>query len=136
MIMKDIWISALLALVLSASICTAEVPSLVGNWSGSGIGYHNGTFVKEENDSISLNITQQNDRVFTGNVTFIQENGTIEIKGCAGAIGLDDKTLYMAEFSEGYDFGSIISDDEIELTYLQDGKSTEAFIERYHRVKS
>jgi predicted RNA-binding protein with PIN domain len=42
----------------------------------------------------------------------------------------------MAEFIEGYDFGTIISDNEIELIYLQDGESAETFIEKYHRMKS
>jgi hypothetical protein len=136
MIMRDIWLLALIALVFSVGMSTAEVPNLMGNWSGSGIGYYKGAFEKEENGSVGLNITEQNDRVFTGNVTFKQENGTIKVEGFAGAIGMDDKSLYMAEFSEGYDFGTIISDDEIELLYLQDGKSAQAFIERYHRTKS
>jgi len=134
--MKDIWLLALIALVFSVGICTAEVPNLVGNWSGSGIGYYKGAFEKEENGSVSLNITEQNGRVFMGNVTFKQENGTIKIEGFAGAIGMDDKALYMAEFNEGYDFGTIISDNEIELIYLQDGKSAQTFIERYHRTRS
>lgn len=135
--MKDIWILALLALVFSAGICTAEVPNLVGNWSGSGMGYYKGAIEKEENGSISLNITGQSGRIFMGNGTFFnQENGTYEVEGFAGAIGMDNKSLYVAEFDEGFDFGTIISDDEIELIYLQDGKSAEAFIETYHRVKS
>ncbi len=134
--MKEIWISALLALVFSAGICIAEVPSLVGNWSGSGMGYYKGVIEKEENGSVILNITEQDDRIFIGNVTFKQENGTYKVEGFAGAIGMDDRTLYMAEFNEGYDLGTIISDDEIELIYLQDGKSAEAFVERYHRMKS
>jgi hypothetical protein len=136
MIMRNIWLLALIALVLSVSICAAEVPNLVGNWSGSGVGYYKGVFEEEENGSISLNVTEQNDRIFIGNATFKQENGSVRVEGFAGAIGMDDKSLYMAEFIEGYDFGAIISDNEIELIYLQDGKSAEAFIERYHRMKS
>jgi hypothetical protein len=33
------------------------------------------------------------------------------------------KLLYLAEFNGGYDFGTIISSDELELIYLQDGEN-------------
>ena len=35
---------------------------------------------------------------------------------------MDNKTLYIAEFKEGYDLGTIISDNEIEMIYLQGAK--------------
>jgi hypothetical protein len=57
--MKDIWLLALIALVFSVGICTAEVPNLVGNWTGSGVGYSKGAFEEEANGSISLNVTEQ-----------------------------------------------------------------------------
>lgn len=101
------------------------------------MGYHEDTAVMmNENDSTFLNITEQNDRIFNGNLTFKHENGTYEVEGIAGAIGMDNRTLYIAEFDEGYDLGTVISDDEIELIYLQDGESAEVFIERYHRINS
>ncbi|MHB8120465.1 MAG: hypothetical protein ACYDHX_17400 [Methanothrix sp.] len=64
------------------------------------------------------------------------ENGTEIVEGFFGAIGLDNKTLYIAEFNEGYDLGTIISDDEMELIYLQDGKMAETTIGRLHRIKA
>ncbi len=100
------------------------------------MGYYEGAIMVMENDSTFLTITEQNNRIFTGNITFEQENGTYEVEGISGVIGADNKTLYMAEFDEGYDFGTVISDDEIELIYLQDGKPAEAFVERYYRMKS
>ena len=45
-----------------------------------------------------------------------------ETKGFAGAIGLDNRTLYITEFNKGYSLGTIISNDEIELINLTDGK--------------
>jgi len=71
-----------------------------------------------KNMSVSYAITEQNDRLFTGNVTYM-ENGKEMVEGFAGAIGLDNKTLYVAEFNEGYTFGTIISDDVIDLIYLE-----------------
>jgi len=43
-------------------------------------------------------------------------------------------TFYMAEFREGFDVGTIVSEDEIELIYLQDGSRAQAEIDRLHRA--
>jgi hypothetical protein len=62
-------------------------------------------------------------------------NGKEIVENLAGAIGLDNKTFYIAELNEGYDFGTIISDDEIELIYLADGGQGRTVINKLHRVK-
>ena len=132
--MKTILCSILLAF-MAMGICAAEVPNLVGNWTGSQNGYVNEDGVAKlfENGSISLVITEQNDRLFTGNLTYTI-NGAEIVEGLAGAIGLDNKALYIAEFDQRYDMGTIISMDEIELIYLADGESGRAFIDRLHRI--
>ena len=89
-----------------------------------------------ENKSLNVAIVDQKNRLLTGNMTYKLENGTEVVEGFAGAIGLDNKTLYLAEFNEGYDLGTIISNDEIELIYLQDGKMAETTIGRLHRIKA
>lgn len=115
---------------LATEICMAQVPDLVGNWTGLTTGYVGGKLV--ENDSISLAIVEQNDRLFIGNVTY-RRNGTEIVEAFAGAIGLDSKTLYIAE-NKGYGSGAIISDDEIEMIYLEDGKQGVVAIDKLHRV--
>jgi hypothetical protein len=136
--MKKILCFALLALVFWATgICTAEVPILLGNWTALGNGWHveNGSTQLTENQSLSVTISEQKDRLFAGNMTYV-ENGTEVVEGFAGAIGLDDKTLYIAESNSGYDLGTIISDNDIELIYLQDGKMGDLEIEKLHRIKA
>jgi hypothetical protein len=130
--MKKIWV-ALLAL-LAMGICAAEVPTLVGNWTGSGTGYfaEDESYKLSENGSVGYNITEQKGRLFTGNITYVL-NGTKYVEGFAGAIGIDNKTLYLAEIGRGYDLGTIISDDEIELMYIEDGESGWAAINKLHR---
>jgi hypothetical protein len=132
--MKPIWL-VLLAL-LAMGICAAQVPDLVGNWTGSQNAYiaENGVYRLSENESTSLAITEQKDRLFTGYVTY-PSNGKEIVENLAGAIGLDNKTFYIAELNEGYDFGTIISDDEIELIYLADGGQGRTVINKLHRVK-
>jgi tetratricopeptide (TPR) repeat protein len=134
--MKTIWCLVLMAF-LSIGICTAQVPDLVGNWTGSQNAYVAGdaAYKLSENESVSLAIVEQKDRLFTGNLTYLL-NGKVIVEGFAGAIGLDNKTLYIAEFNEGYDFGAIISRDEIELIYLADGGMGRVVIEELHRIST
>jgi len=134
--MKKILCLALLVLVfLATGICNAKVPDLLGKWNGSENWYGevNGSVKLIEDKSLNFSVADQKDRLFTGNLTYVK-NGTKVVEGFSGAIGLDNKTLYIAEFKEGYDLGTIISNDDIELIYLEDGKTGGAEIDRLHRI--
>jgi hypothetical protein len=133
--MKGIWLAVLI--LTAAGICTAQVPDLVGNWTGSQNAYiaENGVYNLSENESTHLAITEQNDRLFTGYVTY-PSNGKEVAESFAGAIGLDNKTFFIAELMDGYDFGTIISDDEIELIYIADGENGRTAIDRLFREKA
>jgi hypothetical protein len=135
--MKKFWRVGLLALVfLAMGICAAEIPDLLGNWSGTWNGY----LAKEgsgsmDNGSINYTFTEQEGRIFVGNISTKLENGTEVDKGFVGVIGLDNHTLSIAESDEGYTQGTMISNDEIEMIYLQDGENTEASIDRIYRIE-
>ncbi len=130
-----------MVLALSANgICAAQVPDLVGNWAGSGPGYHEGTGYVDDTDyvTLSLTIVEQNDRLFAGNMTY-QVNGTDVVESFFGVFATDNKSFHLVEFGSGIDLGTIISDDEIELIYIQDGdpaesRLTEIFIDRLYRI--
>jgi len=135
--MKQIWCLVLLVLVfLAMGISAAEVPDLLGIWTGSwsaydeGKGYSNST----ENGSIIFTFLEQDDRIFAGNITIKPENETEIGEGFAGAIGLDNRTLYIAEFDKGYALGTFISNDEMELIYLADGENASVAIDQLHRI--
>jgi hypothetical protein len=126
------------ALILAtAGICSAQVPDLVGNWTGSQNAYiaENGAYSLSENESTRMVITEQKDRLFTGYVTY-PSNGKEVAENFAGAIGLDNKTLQIAELFDGYDFGTIISEDEIEIIYIADGENGRTVINRLYRIKA
>jgi hypothetical protein len=135
--MKKIWCFSLVLVFLATGICAAEVPNLLGKWTGveSWYGKVNESTKLIEDKSLNLTVEEQKDRLVTGNMTYM-ENGTKIVEGFSGAIGLDNKTLYIAEFKEGYDLGTIISNDDIELIYLEDGKMGGAEIDRLHRIKA
>ncbi len=128
-------ICLLILAFIAIGVCTANVPNIVGNWTGLGTGYYavDGTYKMNENGSISYSFTEQKDRLFKGNITYVI-NGTEIVEGFAGAVGLDNKTLYLAEHEGGYDIGTIISSDEIELVYIEDGDSGWAAINKLHRA--
>ena len=135
--MKNIWCFALLVLVfLATGISAAKVPDLRGNWTGSWSGYDDGKGYSNlsENGSILFNFEDQKDSIFFGNITIKLKNET-EVAGFAGAIGLDNKTLYISQFDEGYSLGTMISNDEMELIYLSDGKGGSVAIDRLYRIK-
>jgi hypothetical protein len=133
--MKTIWFIGLVLLALSATgICAAEIPNLAGNWVGTGPGYiAEAGYAEEEDYILTFSITEQNDRIFNGELTY-QLNGTDVVEGFAGAICADNKTFYIAEFVSGYDVGTTISEDEIEMIYLLDGEAGGVFIETLHRI--
>ncbi|MGA9097846.1 MAG: hypothetical protein WB392_02815 [Methanotrichaceae archaeon] len=47
---------------------------------------------------------------------------------------MDNKTLNIAEFDKGYALGAVISDNEIELIYLVDGKNGSVAVDELRRV--
>jgi hypothetical protein len=132
--MKSIWL--ILLILMTTGICTAQAPNLVGNWTGSQNAYiaENGVYKLSENESTSLVIIEQKDRLFTGYVTYPLD-GKDFVENLAGAISLDNKTFYVAELNEGYDYGTIISDDEIELIYIADGENGRTVINTLYRIK-
>jgi hypothetical protein len=137
--MKQIWCLALLVLVfLATGISAAEVPDLLGIWTGSWSAYDEGEGYSNsmENGSLIFSFLEQDDRIFAGNITIKLENETEIGEGFAGAIGLDNRTLYIAEFDKGYALGTIISDDEMELIYLADGENASVAIDKLYRMRT
>ena len=137
--MKQIWCLALSVLVfLATGISAAEVPDLLGIWTGSWSAYDEGEGYSNsmENGSLIFAFLEQDDRIFAGNVTIKLENETEIGEGFAGAIGLDNRTLYIAEFDRGYALGTIISDDEMELIYLTDGENASVAIDKLYRMRT
>ena len=132
--MLRIWLIFLIILI--TGICAAQIPDLVGNWTGYAPAYfvEDGVHDLVEDDRIVLAVVEQNDRLFTGNITFMRDGEEV-VEAFAGAIGSDNKTLYIAE-SKGYGFGAIISEDEFEMVYLEHGKPAIAAIDQFHRIKA
>ena len=132
--MRRIWLIFLIILI--TGICAAQVPDLVGYWAGSAPAYfiEDGAHDLVEDDRIVLAVVEQTDRLFTGNITFMRDGEEV-VEAFAGAISADNKTLYIAE-SNGYGFGTIISENEFEMVYLEHGTPAIAAIDQFQRTRA
>ncbi len=113
----------------------ADIPNLLGNWTGSYEGYVNNIGFANATDALTLTISEQKGRLFTGNLSGNVSGLGKEVGGFSGVIALDNKTFYMAEYDMGYDVGTMLSNDRIELLYLEDGDTGRVFIDEFRRVK-
>ncbi len=146
--MKTSFAFLLLIVAIIASGCTAPaappaapqaspaaaIPNLTGTWTGPMQGYDEGTGFSDYPDlGVTMTITEQHDRIFAGNITFVT-NGTGTTSGFAGAIGRDGRTLAIAEQAGGYCTGTVLGPDEIELVYMEDGSPYSIAIDSFRRV--
>jgi len=121
--------------VNNAPPAPAAIPNLVGNWTGPVKGYIEGVGYRESaNVSMTLVITEQKDRLFTGYMLFPLLSGTTRTEGFAGVLSRDGKTFRIVEHTSGYCDGTIISTDEIELIYLDDTEPTMLTIDSLKRT--
>jgi len=98
----------------------AETPDLLGNWTGQMTGYEHGKgYTDYAGSTMTLRVTEQNGRIFSGEITFKNSSGYAirEATPCAGVIGRDGRALTLVEEGGGYSSGSIIAPEEIEFIY-------------------
>ena len=92
------------------------MPSLVGNWSGTYVGYRDTDGYQVFQGPMTLIIVEQNDRLFQGYVSYPM-NGTMVTKDVAGALNPDGTSFRTIESPMGFSDGIIISADEIEMIF-------------------
>jgi len=104
----------------------AGTPDLVGNWTGTMKGYDYGEgFNDYAGYTMTLAVIEQQDRVFSGEVSFTAPNGTPVwgVTPCAGVIGRDGKEITIIENEGGYSSGSLVAPGEMEIIYA-DGRDS------------
>ena len=119
----------IIALVLLLAFCipamAADLPDLTGNWLGvmDHVGYDKNTaWLPNETVSywpggeVSLNITEQNGRLFSG--TMIPSESPLSVEVVLGVLSVDNESITMVD-ENGYLWGNVISPTEIELNYQE-----------------
>ena len=111
------------------------IPNLVGNWTGPVKGYIEGVGYRESsNVNMTLVITEQKNRLFTGYMLFPLLSGTTRTEEFAGVIDRDGKTLRIVEYTSGHCDGTIVSTNEIELINIDNGEPSMLGIDTLKRI--
>lgn len=113
----------------------AVTPGLLGNWTGSTEGFTKGTGYRDYPWArITMTVTEQNGRFFSGHFTLPQMNGTIRYEGFAGVISPDGKSFHMVEYdTHEHDEGTILSENAIELVFIDDGDPQKIILDSLKR---
>lgn len=109
------------------------MPAILGNWSGTSIGYKEQNGYQAGHGMITMNVTGQNDRLFKGQVSY-EVNGTIVTKDFAGAFGRDGKTIRTVENPDGFSDGIIVSSGEIQLIFRDNNNPSRIAIDTFTRA--
>ena len=109
-------------------------PNLVGNWTGPSVGYLSGTgFTDYADGTFTMKVTEQKGRIFNGEFVYANRTGMVT-SHLGGVIGRDGTALTIAEQNGGYSHGTVVSANEIELIFTEDGEPIEAAIDSLKRV--
>ena len=142
--MKTILCTILLLCIAACAGCTSPGtttpaattnPDLIGNWTGSlkgsveGIGY-----IESPNGSLTLRITEQKNRIFFGQLSIAEANGSVSTRQLSGAISRNGKTFTLVQYDGGYDLGTVVSNDEIEFVYMNDKDPAAIVIDSFTRI--
>ena len=115
------WVLVICGLATAQDGVAADpVPNLVGTWSGGGVGV--GKQDGWADDPVTLVITEQRERAFTGKKTHSEGE-----EGFFGAILADGRSLLLTDEGDGYSVGSILDTDSIEICYIEAGADAQVF---------
>jgi hypothetical protein len=112
------------------------IPNLLGNWTGPARGYFEGIGYQETGlATMTMSVTFQKDRVFAGSMLIPYRNGTVRTDKFAGIIAHDGETLRIVEFETNeHNDGWILSENEIELVFMDVGDPEAIIIDSFKRV--
>ncbi|MCX6694322.1 MAG: hypothetical protein NT074_07235 [Methanomicrobiales archaeon] len=100
----------------AAAPALPAMPNLLGHWNGTSIGLMDQSGYQVVRSSMSMEITGQDGRMFTGQVAY-EMNGTQLTKNFAAIFDRDGKTFRTIENPDGFSNGIVISANEIQLVF-------------------
>lgn len=109
------------------------IPDLSGNWSGTSTGYMYQSGYRVFNEPIMMEVTSQEDLLFTGVFSFPHRDGTLETKAFAAVLSDDGKTIKDIEYPGGFSDGIIVSGEEIELIFRDEASPSTICIDSIRR---
>jgi hypothetical protein len=108
------------------------IPNLTGTWTGQMQGYEERVgFTDYGKLSITMVVTDQQERLFSGYLRFGNSTETLPL---AGVISRDGRTFAMVENANGYTTGELTGTDAMELTHIDDADPYSAALDTLRRV--
>lgn len=121
-----------LAPPVPATPVALATPNLTGTWTGTMLGYEEGVgFTNYDNLAITMVVTEQKGRLFSGHLTFGNRTETLAM---AGVISRDGRTFALVENVNGYTTGEIIGGDTMELTHVDDAEPYSVALDTLKKV--
>jgi hypothetical protein len=114
----------------------ATTPSLLGNWTGSVKGYTEMGYRDFGWVNVTMSVTDQKDRFFSGYMILPRINGTTRTEGFAGTISHDGKSFRIVEYdTHEHDDGWILSENEIEMVFMADSEPQKIILDSFKRSR-
>ncbi len=111
------------------------MPDLLGTWNGTSVGYmETGSGYTIFPLTLTMKVTGQDGRLFTGQISYRSVNGTDVMKEFAGALSPDGKDIATIEYPDGFCDGEIVSADEIELVFRDETSPSMITIDTFRRT--
>ena len=113
---------------------SGSIPLLTGTWTGPMRGVDEGTgFSDYPNLTMEMHVTEQHGRIFAGDMLFTSPSGK-ETVNITGVISRDGKTFLLSESGSGYSRGEMLSENEMELDYVDNNPPASAAIDTLKRL--
>lgn len=116
----------------AATPALPAMPDLIGHWNGTTAGYQEQSGYQLNSGVMSMEVTQQEGRFFSGTVSFVL-NKTPVTKECAGILARDGKSFRTIEYPDGFSNGIVISASELQLVFRDNNDPSRISIDTFVR---
>jgi hypothetical protein len=86
------------------------------------------------NMTLVMAVKEQNGRFFSGKFIFMQKDRAVSTKTFAGVLDRDNQGFSLIEQGGGYDSGTLVGTDQIELIYRNDAAPYSIAVDSLKRV--
>lgn len=120
---RTVGVLLLLVCMSLTEVSMGETPDLTGVWVGPALGNHEerGIIVRA-NDSVMMNVINQTDRIFFGELKLKRKDGNYRSENFTGMIETGGEEFVIIDHEEGFCLGDILGPDEVELIYLKNNE--------------
>ena len=122
----------LTAAPVAATPALLTMPDMIGHWNGTTAGSIEQSGYQLTSGTVSMDITEQDGRFFSGTVSFVLNNAPVK-KEFAGIFARDGKSFRTIENPDGFSNGIVISPNEVQLVFRDNNDPSRISIDTFVR---